>query len=200
MVNSEPFYQTNIFRKRRAMDPAKVIGKLREQVGMEHKSRRSFPKVWTQISDKQTNKFYHQNEIDSQLMEQLKLQDLCPILHNNQGESSFVSPEMYKNLLAVCRCRRSRRGQHMGKCLQRTLSPDYQPSMIPKNPNRRGTIEVNNVSGPMSVPRTSNSCIGFVGISEIYLKLERSMQYASPAHSMPGPRVTAVPYSNIIIG
>ncbi|XP_017127220.2 uncharacterized protein LOC108145990 [Drosophila elegans] len=185
------------------MEPAKVIGKLKEQVRMEHKSRRSFPKVWTQVSDKQINKFYHQNEIDSQLTDRLKLQELCPILHNNQGESSFVSPEMYKNLVAVCRCGRSRRSLHMGKCLQRTLSPDFERSMNPKSPqdsNSQGAVPINNAPEPISVPRTSNSSIGFVGISKNYKKLERSMQYVSPTYSMPGPRVTTVPYNNIIIG
>ncbi|XP_037721745.1 uncharacterized protein LOC119554775 isoform X1 [Drosophila subpulchrella] len=169
------------------MEPAKVIGKLKEQVHMEHNSRRSFPKVWAQIADKQTNKFYHQNEIDSQLSEQLKLKDLCSYLHNNQGECRFVSPEMYKNLLAVCRCGRARQGHHVGKCLQRALSPDYDRSKIQSNQ-------------PLRVPCTSNSSIGFVGISKSYQKLERSMQYVSPAYSMGGPRVTAVPYHNIIIG
>lgn len=159
---------------------------------MEHNSRRSFPKVWAQISDKKTNKFYHQNEIDSQLSDQLKLKDLCSFLHNNQGECRFVSPEMYQNLLAVCRCGRARQGHHVGKCLQRALSPDYERSGIQKSPQES--------YHPLRVPCTSNSSIGFVGISKSYQKLERSMQYVSPAYSMRGPRVTAVPYHNIIIG
>ncbi|XP_039489174.1 uncharacterized protein LOC120450302 [Drosophila santomea] len=175
------------------MEPAKVIGKLKEQVRMEHNSRRSFPKAWSEISGKQNNKFYHQSEINSQLSNQLKLKDLCPFLHNNQGESRFVSPEMYKPLLAVCRCGRPRENHHMGKCLQRALSPDYKQAMIQKG-TQEGKTE------PLCVPSTSSSTIGFVGISKNYHKLERSMQYVSPAYSMPGPRITAVPYNNIIIG
>jgi len=133
---------------------------------MEHNSRRSFPKVWAQISDKKTNKFYHQNEIDSQLSDQLKLKgkcpfrftnlliykgihiDLCSFLHNNQGECIFVSPEMYQNLLAVCRCGRARQGHHVGKCLQRALSPDYERSGIQKSPQES--------YHPLRVPCTSN--------------------------------------------
>nr|XP_044250594.1 uncharacterized protein LOC108066637 isoform X1 [Drosophila takahashii] len=178
------------------MEPAKVIGKLKEQVRMEHRSRRNYPKVWTQISDKQTNRFYHQDEIDSQLSNQLKLKDLSSFLHNNEGESRFVSPEMYKNLLAVCRCGRLRQGHHMGKCLQRALSPDYDRSIVKKN-------NQDSDAAPLSVPCTSNyisASIGYVGNSKSYQKLERSMQYVSPTYSMPGPRVTAVPYNNIIIG
>ncbi|XP_017057920.1 uncharacterized protein LOC108099107 [Drosophila ficusphila] len=185
------------------MDPGKIIGKLKEQVGMEHKSRRSFPKVWRQISDKETNKFYHQNEIDSKLRGQLKLQDLSPILHNNLGECNFVSPEMYKNILAVCRCGRSRQGPHMGKCLQRTLSPDYERSIgqkIPKDSYAQETAPLGKNTEPLAVPSTSNSTIGFVKVPKNYQKLERSMQYVSPASSLPGPRITAVPYNNIIIG
>ncbi|XP_015043635.1 uncharacterized protein [Drosophila pseudoobscura] len=100
------------------MDPAKVIGKLKEQVRMEHKSRRNYPEVWHQISDNATNRFYHQNEIDSQLKGQLKLQ----------------------------------------------------------------------------------ASIGLLGIQTSYRKLEQSMQYVSPTFSMPGPRITAVPYNIIVIG
>ncbi|KAH8303857.1 hypothetical protein KR018_012339, partial [Drosophila ironensis] len=169
----------------------------KEQVRMEHKSRRSYPKVWTQIADKDTNKFYHQNEIDAQLKAKLKLKaDLCPIEHTNQGDSRFVSAEMYKNLLAVCRCGRSREGLHMGKCLQRTLSPTYERIPMPKNSKDVET----SLSQPKSVPRTSNSNIGFLGTATDYRTLERSMQYVSPSHVMPGPRITAVPYSTIIIG
>ncbi|KAH8379725.1 hypothetical protein KR009_006818, partial [Drosophila setifemur] len=169
----------------------------KEQVRMEHKARRSYPKVWTQISDKDTNKFYHQNEIDAQLKDQLKLKDLCPNEHNNRGESCFVSPEMYKNLLAVCRCGRSRKGLHMGKCLQRTVSPDYEmSSMVDASANKKVDIPPK----PRNVPRTSNSNIGFLNVSTNYRKLERSMQYVSPAYSMPGPRITTVPYNTIIIG
>jgi len=43
---------------------------------MEHNSRRSFPKAWSEISGKQTNKFYHQSEINSQLSNQLKLKGI----------------------------------------------------------------------------------------------------------------------------
>ncbi|KAH8297687.1 hypothetical protein KR054_005660, partial [Drosophila jambulina] len=169
----------------------------KEQVRMEHKARRSYPKVWAQVADKDTNRFYHQDEIDSHLRDQLKLQALCPIQHNNEGESRFVSPEMYKNLLAVCRCGRSRQGAHMGKCLQRTLSPDYTRTATEgksqREADQRGEDEQN-------VPRTSNSSIGFLAFATNYRKLERSMQYVSPAYSMTGPRITAVPYNNIIIG
>ncbi|KAH8347548.1 hypothetical protein KR059_012484, partial [Drosophila kikkawai] len=188
----------------------------KEQVRMEHKARRNYPKVWAQIADQKTNSFYHQAEIDSHLGDQLKLQGklpmprleffplktricvgLCPIQHNNEGESRFVSPEMYQNLLSVCRCDRTRQGAHMGKCLQRTLSPDYTQSAATRDTDQPGGDQ----GSPLqNVPRTSNSSIGYLAFNTDYRKLERSMQYVSPAYSMAGPRITAVPYNNIIIG
>lgn len=147
---------------------------------MEHKARRSYPKVWAQIADKNANQFYHQGKIDSQLRDQLKLQGKCPsvrfgflppttrifvglcrIQHDNEGESRFVSPEMHKNLLAVCRCGRTRQGAHMGKCLQRTLSPDYGRSATndktQDNTDQRDDGPPHqDVSQPTNVPRTSN--------------------------------------------
>ncbi|KAH8317239.1 hypothetical protein KR074_006786, partial [Drosophila pseudoananassae] len=170
----------------------------KEQVRMEHKSRRNYPKVWAQVAEKDTNKFYHQNEIDAQLRQQLKLKDLCPIRHNNQGESLFFSPEMYKNLLGICRCGRSREGLHMGKCLQRTVSPNYERTKTQECPKPEDNQE--EPPKPRIVPRTSNSNIGFLRTAIDYHKLERSMQYVSPSYSMNGPRITAVPYHTIIIG
>ncbi|XP_034482172.1 uncharacterized protein LOC117787689 [Drosophila innubila] len=167
------------------MDPAKFIGKVKEGVRMEHKSRRNYPQVWTKIAETETNKFYHQDEIDKKLKEKLTLQEICPYEHDGKGDTHFISPEMHKNLVEICRCGRPRRGIHMGKCLQRAINPDLQD-------------EAGETMNPKSVPRTSNSNIGFR--SAAYKKLEQSMQYVSPTHSMPGPRITAAPYNTIIIG
>lgn len=41
---------------------------------MEHKSRRNYPRVWSKVAEKETNKFYHQDEIDKQLKDKLSLQ------------------------------------------------------------------------------------------------------------------------------
>ncbi|XP_068148672.1 uncharacterized protein [Drosophila tropicalis] len=181
------------------MDPAKVIGKVKEQVRMEHKSRRNYPKVWSNVADVEKNRFYNQNEIDSQLKDKLKLQDLCPYEHDNKGECYFISSDMHHSLLGTCRCGRPRRGLHMAfKCLQRTISPVYD------NPKEEAmTLEgVEMKKKPqLPVPSTSNSQIGFLGMhSSSYRKLEQSMQYVSPTYSMPGPRVTTAPYNVIIIG
>ncbi|BFF99782.1 uncharacterized protein DMAD_07605 [Drosophila madeirensis] len=186
------------------MDPVKVIGKVKEQVRMGNKWRRNYPEVWNGISDNDTNKFYHQNDIDSQLKGKLQLQDLCPFVHENKGESQFVSPEMHSRLLARCRCGRFRQGSHMGKCLQRTVSPDYDfAQSSPKHSEVKTGEPAENAHAtkiPVNVPRTSNSSIGLLGIQTSYRKLEQSMQYVSPTFSMTGPRITAVPYNIIIIG
>jgi len=47
---------------------------------MEHKSRRNYPQVWTKIAETETNKFYHQDEIDKQLKEKLTLQGLLRLI------------------------------------------------------------------------------------------------------------------------
>ncbi|XP_060657946.1 uncharacterized protein LOC132792541 [Drosophila nasuta] len=167
------------------MDPAKLIGKVKEMVRMEHKSRSNYPVVWTKVAEAETNKFYHQDEIDKQLKEKQTLQDVCPYEHDGKGDAHFISPQMHKNLLEICRCGRPRRGIHMGKCLQRAINPHLQ-----QKPGETKEAFV--------VPRTSNSTIGLR--SAAYKKLEQSMQYVSPTYSMPGPRVTAAPYNVIIIG
>lgn len=46
----------------------------KEMVRMEHKSRRNYPRVWSKVAEKETNKFYHQDEIDKQLKDKLSLQ------------------------------------------------------------------------------------------------------------------------------
>lgn len=43
---------------------------------MERKSRRNYPHVWKNIAEQETNKFYHQDEIDKQLKEKLTLQGI----------------------------------------------------------------------------------------------------------------------------
>lgn len=45
-------------------------------VRMERKSRRNYPHVWKKIADAEMNKFYHQDEIDKQLKENLTLQGI----------------------------------------------------------------------------------------------------------------------------
>ncbi|XP_030386059.1 uncharacterized protein LOC115632909 [Scaptodrosophila lebanonensis] len=174
------------------MDPAKLIGKIKEQVCMEHRSRRNYPNAWAKVADAETNRFYHQDEIDKQLSKKLILQQLSPFEHNNEGDSYFVSPDMHKSLVATCRCGRPRRGTHMAKCLQRSINP-YQVGAPPD----KSDAHAPSVTG---VPRTSNSHIGFVQSTPNYRKLEQSMRYESPTFSMPGPRVTEAPYNVIIIG
>ncbi|XP_017842336.1 uncharacterized protein LOC108599788 [Drosophila busckii] len=149
---------------------------------MEHKSRSNYAHVWSKVAELETNRFYHQDELDKQLQAKLSLQDLCAYKHDGKGEAHFISAEMHKNLVETCRCGRPRRGLHMGKCLQRQAEE----------------TAANAEEIPFTVPATSNSLIGHRTAS--YRKLEQSMQYVSPTASMPGPRVTGEPYNVIIIG
>ncbi|EDV94533.1 uncharacterized protein LOC6567574 [Drosophila grimshawi] len=155
-------------------------------VRMEHKSRSSYPHVWTKIDESENNKFYHQDELENQLKQKLKIEDVP----DSKDSPHAISPEMHKNLLEICRCGRPRRGIHLGKCLQRALNPNIG--------EKDKQSEETEALTPTSMPRTSNSSIGWRTAS--YRKLEQSMQYASPTHSMPGPRITAAPYNTIIIG
>ncbi|XP_022221786.1 uncharacterized protein LOC111073669 isoform X2 [Drosophila obscura] len=141
------------------MDPAKVIGKLKEQVRVEHKWRHNYPEVWNRISDNAANKFYHQNQIDSQLKGQLNLQEFCPFVYDNKGESQFMSPGMHNSLIARCRCGRFRRASHIGRCLQRTASPDYNVTQSSPKDSLMKTGEPGDNAQtkiPVNVPRTSN--------------------------------------------
>lgn len=124
---------------------------------------------------------------------------------DNKAQSHFISAEMQKNLLDICRCGRPRRGIHLSKCLQRALNTTLQS-------------EEAGMQGVNKMPQTSNckfsalrnfiTCclydslfLAYIGFKTApYQKLEQSMQYLSPTISMPGPRITAAPYNAIIIG
>ncbi|KAH8416323.1 hypothetical protein KR222_008273 [Zaprionus bogoriensis] len=179
----------------------------KEMVRMERKTRSNYPIVWTKIADNDTNKFYHQDEIDKLLQDKLKLQDVCPYRHDGKGDSHFISPEMHKNLLEICRCGRPRRGIHMGKCLQRALTPSLcespeetatKPNALRMPPTSNCKLQSRTYLGTLFKYLLTLANIGFRAAS--YRKLEQSMQYVSPTYSMPGPRITATPYNSIIIG
>ncbi|XP_032585310.1 uncharacterized protein LOC6576242 [Drosophila mojavensis] len=162
------------------MDPTKLVGRVKESVRLEHKARRNFPLIWNGITSRSNNKFYHPDELDKMLMEKLQLPE-----PDNKAQSHFISAEMQKSLLDICRCGRPRHGIHLTKCLQRAVNKNLQS-------------EESESKAVNKMPQTSNSFIGFK--TAPYQKLERSMQYISPTISMPGPRITAAPYNAIIIG
>ncbi|XP_064535312.1 uncharacterized protein LOC135426219 isoform X2 [Drosophila montana] len=163
------------------MDPTKLVGRVKEVVRIEHKSRRNYPHIWHGIAASAANKFYHPDELEKQIEEKLKI--LEP---DSQCKSRFISPEMQKNLLENCRCGRPRRGIHMGKCLQRALNTTSSDQNMQTE------------EAEIIMPQTSNSLIGFK--TAPYQQLEQSMQYLSPTSSMPGPRITSAPYNVIFIG
>ncbi|EDW64390.1 uncharacterized protein [Drosophila virilis] len=168
------------------MDPTKLVGRVKELVRIEHKSRRNYPHIWNGIAASETNKFYHPDELEKQLEEKLKILEES----ESQCKSRFISPEMQKNLLEKCRCGRPRRGMHMGKCLQRALNTTSSDQNM--------QAEEAESKHPTNMPQTSNSLIGFK--TAPYQKLEQSMRYLSPTSSMPGPRITSAPYNVIFIG
>ncbi|KAL9901671.1 uncharacterized protein ACN427_005912 [Glossina fuscipes fuscipes] len=173
------------------MDPAKKIGQIKEQCYMENKARRNYPKKWFKPSDQTLWKqMYNQNTFNQQLKEDLKLKDLCPYEYTGQGESYFVSCDMYKSLMSSCRCGEPRTGAHMLKCLQKQ-----------KNTFLHENEEEGNDEVPMKIPETSNSFIGWHSSdTTTYKRWEQSMRYTSPLQSMPGPKITSHPYHAIIIG
>jgi len=47
------------------------------------------------------------------------LVETTPYQYKNEGDSYFVSKDMYNSLVAVCRCGRKKTEGHILKCLQR---------------------------------------------------------------------------------
>uniref|UniRef100_A0A1A9W3C8 Uncharacterized protein n=1 Tax=Glossina brevipalpis TaxID=37001 RepID=A0A1A9W3C8_9MUSC len=132
------------------MDPAKKIGQIKEQCYMENKARRNYSKKWLKPPDQMPWKqMYNQNIINEQLKKDLKLKvNLCPYEYTGSGESCFVSCDMYKSLMSLCRCGRPRTETHMLKCLQKLQNVYLQ--------EEEEEVENNN-ENPIKIPQTSNS-------------------------------------------
>ncbi|KAI8120906.1 hypothetical protein CVS40_8004 [Lucilia cuprina] len=172
-------------------DPVKNIGKIKEQIETEYKSRRNYPKKWSRFYDETPwNEMYNQTEINNKLKTDLKDQT-CPFNYSNEGDSYFVSPEMHKSLVAVCRCGRPRSGLHLIKCLQ-TQQNKYLLNDANLNPDEK-KISIN------KLPETSSGFVGWQSKQPSYKQWENSMKYISPMYDMPGEKITATPYNAIII-
>lgn len=146
--------------------------------------------------------------------------DVCPFVYANEGDSYFVSPEMYQALVAVCRCGRPRRGLHLLKCLQnqknkcatskqqKDIDNPKEHRIFNKLPETtNGWLKMQFYLFKISAKTTLYTFAGFVGYTQqqqaqqpSYKKWEDSMKYRSPQYDMPGQRITATSYNTIIIG
>nr|XP_036228266.1 uncharacterized protein LOC106620748 isoform X2 [Bactrocera oleae] len=152
------------------MDPAKQLGIGKEQARIEHLARRNFQKKWAKLGDEKLNRFYNHNEVNQQLHDILRNKDLCPYKYTGNGDSYFVSPDMYNSLLAKCRCGRKRSETHILKCLQkaensysqRASSAEVSNSAQPQSSENacQPTADRNKRAVNTSFPKTSNSLIG----------------------------------------
>ncbi|XP_065362435.1 uncharacterized protein LOC135955933 [Calliphora vicina] len=173
-------------------DPVKKIGKIKEQIEMEYKSRRNYPRKWSRFCNETPWKeMYNQTEINNNMKTDLKEQT-CPFNYSNEGDSYFVSSEMHKSLVAVCRCGRPRSDLHLLRCLQ-----SQQNKYLLKHLNSN---EENRVINLNKLPATSSGFVGWQSKQPNYKQWENSMKYVSPLYDMPGEKITTTPYNAIIIG
>ncbi|XP_018803826.1 PREDICTED: uncharacterized protein LOC108978143 [Bactrocera latifrons] len=187
------------------MDPAKHLGIGKEQVRIEHLARRNFEKKWAKLGDEKLNRFYNQNEVNQQLQDILRNKELCPYKYTGNGDSYFVSPDMYNSLLAKCRCGRKRSETHILKCLQKAENPNSQRATSADVSKSAQSQSSENACQPTadrsksavntSFPRTSNSLIGYQKRPSSYKQWENSMKHISPIATMPQPRLTATSYN-----
>lgn len=92
--------------------------------------------------------------------------DLCPYKYTGNGDSYFVSPDMYNSLLAKCRCGRKRSETHILKCLQKAENPynqraspvDVSDSVLTQNSGNRAQPMGDRSKSAVntSFPKTSN--------------------------------------------
>ncbi|KAM7355948.1 uncharacterized protein ACRADG_001853 [Cochliomyia hominivorax] len=175
------------------MEPVKNIGKFKEQIEMEYKSRRLYPRKWSPFYESTLWKeIYNQNEINKKLKTEVK--DQNPLKYSNEDDSYFPSPEMHKSLISLCRCGRSRSDLHLLKCLQNQQNKYLLKATDDKH--EEGEEE----KSLKKVPETSNGFVGWQTRSPSYRQWENSMKYISPIYDMPGEKITAIPYNAIIIG
>lgn len=80
---------------------------------MERKSRRNYPHVWTKVAEKETNKFYHQDEIDKQLKEKLCLQGMQSV-----GEFAVILNWIFQSSVLMNMMVRGTRSLYRRKCIR----------------------------------------------------------------------------------
>ncbi|XP_054733907.1 uncharacterized protein LOC129241540 [Anastrepha obliqua] len=181
------------------MDATKQLGIGKETARIEQLARRNFQKKWAKLADEKLNRVYNQNEVNQQLKDTLRKQELCPFKYTGQGDSFFLSPNMYTAMLATCRCGRQRSETHILKCLQKT------ENKFSKNSSTTGEINNASMQGQsaktegaratgVSFPKTANSLIGWQKHPPSYKEWENSMKHISPIATMPQPRLTETAY------
>ncbi|XP_019890774.2 uncharacterized protein LOC101887438 [Musca domestica] len=173
-------------------DPQKYDGKVKEQVDMEFKARRNYPRKWLKFyNETPWQDMYNPDKLSKQIKEQMKTKDLNPYKYTSEGDGHFVSPGMYNSLLAKCRCGRPHSDVHLLRCLQKEQSKYLE--------NGNTQLE-NDKKEHLELPKTSNAFVGWHTKQPIYKQWEESIKYKSPIYDMPGERITTTPYNAIIIG
>ncbi|XP_036337110.1 uncharacterized protein LOC118747229 [Rhagoletis pomonella] len=190
------------------MDPTKQLGIGKETVRTEQLARRNFQKKWAKLGDEKLNKFYNQNEVNQQMKDVLRKQELCPFKYTGQGDSYFLSPDMYNSLVAKCRCGRQRSETHILKCLQKTenifnkaasskaveVNNASMQEQNAKNEGKSVKVDGKYAAHDVSLPKTTNSLIGWQKRPSSYREWENSMKHISPIATMTEPRLTQTAY------
>ncbi|KAL5290885.1 hypothetical protein ACFFRR_010339 [Megaselia abdita] len=206
-------------------DPAKQMGKIREQNERENIARRRYQHKWGKLADKDMNRFYNQNYINEMMgkFEDSENEKTNPFSYTGSGESFFITKDLYESLVATCRCGRPKTRGHVVKCLQKgqcsnlelgldnSSSSDKDHSIINKvefaeskqhqSPDKGKSSIISDsfdVFKQHSFPQTSSGLIGWP--KNRYHQLEKATRYISPTYNMVGPKITDIPYDHIFIG
>ncbi|XP_075162002.1 uncharacterized protein LOC142234716 [Haematobia irritans] len=167
----------------------KDVGKVKEQIDMEFKARRNYPRKWLKYyNETPWDDMYNPNRLSQKIKELSKNEDLNPYQYSKDGIGHFISPDMYKSLLKYCRCGRPHSDLHLVRCVQKE-----QEKFLPKSED---TIQTNK----LELPKTASGFVGWHYKNPPYKQWEESIRYKSPIHDMPGERITTTPYNAIIIG
>uniref|UniRef100_A0A336K2I0 CSON012014 protein n=1 Tax=Culicoides sonorensis TaxID=179676 RepID=A0A336K2I0_CULSO len=162
-----------------------VVGKIGEQIELENKSRSKYKQRWGEVI---VSDFYSSNRVNERVREvfEIEKRPVSPFQYRNQGESYFLSPEMYEAYMVKCRCGQKKSGVHLVNCLkkcsQSSLDKDKEITQIKLPP----------------LPLKSSEMIG---LKHNYLTWERSTFYVSPKCYVPKQaKVGYRLFNHIILG
>ncbi|XP_055529738.1 uncharacterized protein LOC129721324 [Wyeomyia smithii] len=190
-----------------SMEPIVRDGKIREQIELENKVRREYPKKWGFITQPEVTEYMNLKKNNQRLKEiqQQKGQKVNLREYDGHGESYFLSKQMFKTLLDTCRCGRKKVANvHALKCLEKPKSiyektDDEEEEEAKQEPAKKDDSGENNTSYIPKVPVLSSGMYGWP--QNRFVAMERTTYYISPRYTMPGyPIVDCQPYHNIILG
>ncbi|XP_053687140.1 uncharacterized protein LOC128736676 [Sabethes cyaneus] len=191
-----------------SMEPIVRDGKIREQIELENKVRREYPKKWGFITQPETTDYMNLRKNNQRLkdLHQQKGEKITIREYDGHGESYFLSRQMFKTLLDTCRCGRKKvANMHALKCLEKPKTvyektdDEEEEEDTKKDQVKKEKLEEKSTSYIPKVPTLSSGMYGWP--QNRFVEMERTTYYISPRYTMPGyPIVDCHPYHNIILG